>query len=788
MSSGRTVRWSGTAGIWVAAGVLAAGATPAIRAAPADGPALEEVTVTARKREERLLDVPIALTAISAERIAAQSMARLEEVTQAVPNLSIANGGTDAGGGDFGIVFIRGIGQVDYANSIDPGVGTYVDGVYLGRAVGGNLDLPDVQQIEVLRGPQGTLFGKNTMGGAINVTTRRPSFSDQASAAVTFGEDHRRDAELGADVKLTDRIAARFDAVYRHKDGFIDRYYGGDAIGAEDRWIGRGKLEFRVDETLDILLSGDYTSSHGTNPKISKVFDPVKVGDFLGILWNEVPPALIADFLDNGRIDGSSPPIPGLPMVPYSVIEGESISPANDFNTLRRTGAVGPKPSFTNIGGGSLRIEKEYEGLTLRSITGYRTIGSTVGGDEDGERANISYAIWNDEQHQISEELNLFGTLAAPRLDWLLGAYYFNEKAGSNQDIRQDLPWFMVNILFGTRTNSYAAFTENTWHITDRWSVVGGLRYTTESKDFYAHQICEPGMLLAPLCPGGEFLPLTTTSHSWSSLDPRAGLQFRPVGDWLLYATFSTGFKSGGFNARPANVAAAEKPFDMERLHSFEIGAKGTLADGHATASLAAFKYNYDDLQMVISGLNPANGTSVAIVGNLGDATIWGLEGEMSVRPISRLELTATAGYTHAEYKSLDPTVLSLITAFGSPAVTLDKKLPRTPLFTGSFGAEYTLRVGADGAVSLRGDYSYVDKQYNDIQNFEEAASPAHFNLNARLTYSHAERWQVALYGKNLTNEAYVENSFWPSGGQSADLFLIPNQPREIGVTAKVNF
>ncbi len=171
----------------------------------------------------------------------------------------------------------RGIGQIDYANSIDPGVGTYVDGVYLGRAVGGNLDLPDVQDVEVLRGPQGTLFGKNTMGGAINVTTRRPSFTDRASVALTIGEYNRVDEELDADVKFSDRVAMHADFVHRHHDGFIERYYGGDALGADDRWIGRVKLEIRVDETLNILLSGDFTSSHGSNPKISRIFDPLQV-------------------------------------------------------------------------------------------------------------------------------------------------------------------------------------------------------------------------------------------------------------------------------------------------------------------------------------------------------------------------------------------------------------------------------------------------------------------------------------------------------------------------------
>lgn len=741
---------------------------------------LDEVIVTARKRDERLLDVPIAVTSISAGRIVAESLTRLEDVTQAVPNLSIASGGTDAGGTDFGVVYIRGIGQIDYANSIDPGVGTYVDGVYLGRAVGGNLDLSDVHSVEVLRGPQGTLFGKNTMGGAINVTTTRPSFTDRATVSLTGGEYNTFNEEVDGDLKFSDQVGMHADFVHRHQDGYIQRYYGGDALGADDRWIGRVKLEFRIDETLNILLSGDYTSSHGTNAKVDRIFDPAQVGDFLGVLWNNVPPAA-APFIFG------YPPVPGLPTVPESVLQGERISPANDHNSLRQSGAIGSMPMDENIGGGALRIEKQFAGFTLRSISGYRTLSSSVGGDQDGQKAYISYALWNDEQHQISEEINALGKAFNDKLDWLVGGYFFTEKAGAQQTIREDQPWFMVNIMFGTRTDSYAGFGESTWHFNDEWSLVTGVRYTTETKDFYANQLCLPGMLL-PCAPGGVFLPYTTSSASWSSTDPRVTLQYRPVPNWLTYATFSTGFKSGGFNARAANPAAAQTPFQPETLHAFEAGAKGSFYDNRATLTFAAFKYNYDSLQMVVSGLNPATKTPVAVVGNLGDAELWGGESEFTFRPIRAFQLNAAIGYTHAKYTSLSPSVLALLTAFNTPAVSLQSQLPRTPLVTGNLGAQYTLTLPNRNSLTFRADYSYVDKQYNDIQNFAQTESPAHYNVNARITYMHGERWEAALWAKNLTNEAYVENAFWPAGSNSADVFIIPNMPRVIGATVSVNF
>jgi iron complex outermembrane receptor protein len=748
------------------------------------GPALEEIVVMARKREERLLDVPVAVTALSSEQLERQSIASLDDVTYAVPNLSITGGGTDAGGTGFGIVFIRGIGQVDYANSIDPAVGTYVDGVYLGRAVGGNLDLPDVQQIEVLRGPQGTLFGKNTMGGAISVTTKRPSFENDLSLAVTYGEDNRLDGEIEADVKLTESLAARVVAAYRSQDGYLERYYGGDEIGDEDAFIGRAKLEYKPSDELDVLFSVDYTDAGGTSAKTVKLFDPFAVGDQLAILWNEVPPAYVVDLFDDGAINGSSPPIPGLPTVPFSVIEGERIGPQNDFNDLRTNAGTGPFENDFESFGASLRVEWDIGGATLRSITAYRELESRVGGDQDGQRANASVAFWGDEQDQLSQEFNLFGSTG--RLDWLAGLYYFGEDADASQEIRQNLPWFMVNVLFGTETESYAGFAEATWRFTDRWSIVGGARYTSEDKDFYAQQVCYPGMLLP--CVNGEFLPRTTTSDSWSSTDPRLGLQFRPNDEWLLYVQYSTGFKSGGFNARPSNPADAQNSFDMEELEAWEIGAKGTFADGKAVVSLAAFTYDYSDLQMVISGINPATGTAVAVVGNLGDASIDGAEAEFTWQPIPRLLFNAAVGYTDAGYDRLDPAVLDVITSVGSPAVTLDKDLPRTPEMTWSAGLEYGWPIGDAGDLNARVDYAWVDDQYNDIQNFREAMTPSHDNVNARITYRHADRWEVALYGRNLTDEEYVSNAFWPQGGQASVLFLIPNEPREVGLTLKLMF
>src|SRR5690606_31576352 len=194
-------------------------------------------------------------------------------------------------------------------------------------------------------------------------------------------------------------------------------------------------------------------------------------------------------------------------------------------------GSTGDRTNDYQAWGASLRVEKSFGAATLRSITAWRGLESTVGGDEDGQRANIAYAVWSDEQKQLSQELNLFGTSHDGRLDWLVGFYYFDEDADASQTIHLGIPWFMVDVLFGTDVQSYAGFAEGTWHFNDRWSAVLGARYTSEEKDFYSVQPCSPMMLLQAICPGGFLIPHTEVSKSWSSVDPRVGLQFRPNDD-----------------------------------------------------------------------------------------------------------------------------------------------------------------------------------------------------------------------------------------------------------------
>jgi len=743
-----------------------------------------DIVVTARKREESLLDIPIAVSALTAEALVQRSITRLDDVSNATPNVSFTGGSTDKGDSGTGVIFIRGIGQTDYANSIEPGVGLYLDGVYLGRTVGGNLDLPDIAQVEVLRGPQGTLFGKNTMGGAINVTTRRPSFKNGARATLTVGERGRINGEVDLDLRLSDRWAARAAVAYRSRDGFVTQRNGGPALGRRDDFIGRAKLAYR-DGALDALLSFDYSRLRGSNAKVFQTFNPAITGDALNNVRNNVPAALIPDVLDNGMIDGSQPPAPGQPFAPLSVAEGGPLGPNSAVNSLLATNEVGPNRNAYTGAGLSLRVEYDFGDITLRSITAARGYDFDSAQQQDGSAARISFSDDRDEQSQFSQEINVLG--AGASFDWLAGAYYFREKATTRATTAVAFPIFFISNNYGTRTTSLAAFAEGNWRFAPNFTLTAGVRYTRDKKDFDVAAPCLPGML-APFCFNGFFLPPTSSGKTWESVDPRISLQYRPNAATMLYATFSTGFKSGGFNARPSNVAQARAPFEPERVRAFELGAKTALFDRRVTLSVAAFHYDYRSIQFTLSGLD-ARGITQAVNGNLGNARLNGVEIEGQARIGDHVRLDFGFGYTDARYSYLDPAVLALVTSTGSGLVTRNSRLPKTPETTIMVGAQYTLPLGSFGSLTARADYAHVSKQYSEVQNFELTASPAHDNVNARLTLESASTaWQVAIYAKNLTNERYIVNGFWPGGGTSASVLFVPNEPREIGASLTARF
>ncbi|MCC6303354.1 MAG: TonB-dependent receptor, partial [Gammaproteobacteria bacterium] len=469
----------------------------------ASGATLEEVVVTARKRSESLQQTPITVTAVTAEEISARNLSSITDLGQATPNVSLTAGSTDVGGAANAVFFIRGIGQLDYAPTADPGIGVYVDGVYLGRAQGAVMELADVRQVEILKGPQGTLFGKNTMGGALNITTKDPDDKFGGRVGITGGEDSRFNADLELTGPITETVAARISAAYRSKNGFQRRPYASDSdrSGAEGTTVLHGKLAWTPGERTRIVLAGDYTDIDAA-ANLTWIRDNVNT-------WPPTSGNLVTFW---NTLVGTAPG--NMPFTSALTSPDPRVDNGTYSNRLRFQG-----------GGASLRVEWQTDPFLLRSISAYRTFDSRNRRDMDGSPVNFGYVDYRDHQWQASQEIDLIGKAFDNKLDWTAGAFYFHENAASRwlvglaPGIYQALnalpapllplgpyacpnanpltpcaggPGNPVNLVFDTtsiyrpavETDSYAVFTEMEWHFTGRLSAIAGARYSHDRRDY----------------------------------------------------------------------------------------------------------------------------------------------------------------------------------------------------------------------------------------------------------------------------------------------------------------
>ncbi len=740
---------------------------------------IQEIVVTARKKEENLQDVPIAVKTYTGENLREQGLSSIVDVGDFTPNVKFESGTTDVGGAANATLFIRGIGQLDYSPTIDMGVGLYVDGVYLGRAQGGVLELADIQSIEILKGPQGTLFGKNTMGGAINVTTSMPEFELGGSAAITVGEDERFNLDGDINLPLGEKLAMRVSASYRSQEGYVNRPLVGDKVGDEGTFVGRAKFLYEPSENTSVLLSFDYTKIDAqANTALTALNQPTN----LAALWN----AFVG--------------IPG----------GTPVGPQFTSPDLETSFGTGSSQLDYEGGGVSLRIDHDFGGVSGRSITAYRTFDSRNQRDNDSSPVDFGQLDYADEQWQFSQEFNLFGTLFNDSLSYTAGLYYFQEDADSAWTVNlapglyqafEALPGPIFPLVPGTTcpnadpmipcaggagnplnvgfdiggqllpqidAKSYAAFLELEWQLSDTVTAIAGGRITHDEKDY--------SYLQTRFVSGIPTVPLTTTSESWTNFSPRLGLTFKPGDDLLLYATFSGGYKAGGFNGRPANPTVAQLAFDPEKLWAYEVGFKSDLMNRRVRLNGAAFFYDYKNMQLQANDL--VGNQTVQVIDNVGSAELWGVELDMQWLIAEGLTFYGSAAYLNAEYKETQEQITG---------VALDTKLAKTPEWTATAALEYRAMV-MNGEGLLRVDYSYTDESFADVRNTPQLRQKAHSLVNARAAWTTPnETFTIAAYGKNIFDERFVLNGFDVSIA-TGSIIVIPNQPRELGVQGIVRF
>ena len=763
--------------------------TAACLAAPAwgqDAPAAEErepavydtIVVTARRREESMQDVPVSVSAVSAAELERQGITNTVDLDEIVPNLQFTSYGTLTGNNSAAQVFIRGIGQTDATPAVDPGVGIYIDDVYMGRSVGGAMDFRDIAGVQVLRGPQGTLFGRNTIGGAVLLSTNEPGAGN--TIRLGMGEDNLVEGFIALDVPISDQLEGRVSFGARQRDGYVQRAIDGTDLGNEDTWTAQGTLRWEPSADLSFMLRADYTKEdeHGS-PFV-----------FLEINESQLFPII-------GSLIAGCPGVGFPPPTPVPMIDDPRC--ANDFQDMGPFTNGGTYPVSSTLENSGVALIAEWDVsdmLSLKSITSGRSLEWTGSRDADNTPLLILHTNYDSQSDQFSQEFQALFDLDT--VTGVAGLYYFDEDSFDRLIVPLGTPGTSYDTQrVNMGTEAWAAFTEWTWDMSDALSFSAGLRYTEEEKTIQGSLFNVAGVntpepaIPTALCPFGGPPPtqtgclfVTTDEYSqdFSSLTGSASIQYRWTDTFMTYFRFSQGFKSGGFNQRynaatPGNAPIA---FDEETAESFEIGFKANPARGMRLNG-AIFTTKYDDIQLTYRlGVVP-------LLFNAGEATIDGAELEWTWSPSADLILDASLGYLDAGYDSINDPTIGGITP--SAVATLNSELPFVPDWTWHFGASYIFHPAPDYELIPRIDVSYTDSMYFDAGNSDNIAPDAVTLVNGSVTLANlAGDWRLALNGHNLTDELYPVAGTSSTTTSSGYAEIINARPRSFTLSFTADF
>jgi len=721
-----------------AAGAAAPDASAPDISADADSADAERpaIVVTAQHREERLQDVPTAVTALSAEQFTVGGLGRsANEVLNYVPN---ASAGTQQHGRPRW--WIRGVGAGQQQLDLASPVGFYLDEVYISNASATGIPLFDLERVEVLRGPQGTLWGKNTTGGAINVISKRPSLTGQNDNYVKleYGSYDDKIAEGGVGATIVDdKLAARISFRVDDRDGRFDNLYTGEKSNAISDSVVRAQLLAKPTETLEALLSFHYRR-YNTD----------------GSYWTT------ASYIDSGVVRGGYAPSTGI----------------NDISVNA------PEWSNNRQLGGSLHLDWQIGDLTLTSITGYEKFTSRSAGDSDYTPLEISRGYTRARSSQWTQELRLTSP-QENRLSWIVGLFYFNEKIRSDA-YSATLPQGSVPALTGTAVPAYsltsfdhkaesgAIFGSGTFAVTDALKLTLGARWTRETKkvEFDRYNASSTN---------GATLSWSNYARWWDSYTGTFGTTGTFGGDlsrtwdaftydvtpsWkiddnnLLYAKFSHGVKSGGFNTA-ATLPVALVAVRPEKLYAYELGYKSQWFDGRLTFNATAFHYDYRDVQVNVVGPNPGavGGATVSYLQNASKARVNGAEFELIAEPVDGLHLNAALGLLDTKYKEFQ--------VLNGGADLSGNQFVRSPHVTLNGGISYDIKLAELGTLQLAADARYTSRQYyyvtpqDTVSRYYLTQKP-YTLTNIRATYTTADE-KVSLSGfiNNLFDVRYLNHA-----------------------------
>ena len=734
-----------------------------ILTAPAVAQQLEEVIVTAQYREQNIQDVPLSITALGAADIEAAGIFDATTIALNVPGMTYAEFSPGQA-----LISLRGITSADDGAGLDNSVALFLDGIYIGRQAGIQFDMFDLERIEVLKGPQGTLFGRNAIGGAINVVTSKPSNEFGGKAQVTVGNEGILRYQGLLTGGLTDSLSGKIVVNHRSHDGFTRNTLLNKDVQNEDYLSFRGQLLWETD-SMEWLASAD--------------------------MWDD-------DRDDMGR-------------APIANGNFDYVGTATDLGAGRPGTSASPTDGFTQREGGGLSLQGDidFAGGMFTTITGLRnvetswempSVGAPLGGGYDLANGVFGADVIDDIDEDIDTFTQEFRWTSNTdgNIDFVAGAYFLLEDTDREEQFRIDANTTATGqVTVGNEytrtqneTTSYALYGQGNWHINDAWTLTFGGRWTRDERDYTATAVncgldeadrAAAGFPTFPPCEGvGGSLGIiaevfeVSTSDSWSDFSPMASVQFKPGDNIMYYGTISTGYKSGGFAGSQGVESAATNPVNPEDVINYEAGFKGDFLDNTLRLNASLFYMDYTDLQVVRFGPVPGSAFGTFQTTNVGSADISGLELDYTWQATDNFSLSGYYAYLDTEISGL-----TLNTPTG-PQDFSGLPLRQSPEHSYSIIANYDLET-SNGNWNMRASYNFIDDQFNDYPTLDETVIEAAKLLDASVTWTSAEgMYMVTLWGKNLLDERYVSHSYRIGPGSIG----VWADPLTMGVTGTVTF
>ena len=712
---------------------------------------LEAIVVTARKRTENLQDVSSSISALGATELARRFDSDVRDFANSSPNVLIDD--TQQGPGGVAAIYIRGIGVADVEKSVDPAVGVVIDDIYLGQSSGSLLKAIDVDRVEVLRGPQGTLFGRNATGGVISITRSRPTQELTGKVRGTYSSFDTFDFQGMVSFGLAPNVALKVTGAYNSSDGYIfNRTQNLPGQKSDFRAIG-AQLLFTPTEALELSVSYDHQLTRQDPGQLLAITKPT---DLFCAVYTYCSPT------------------PGVPTSGDRYVAlGDA--PVNKSARFKLDMAIG-KAKY-DLG----------SDLEIQYILGYLKTSESINQDFDSTRETLYHTDRPARWRQITNEMRLVKGGDGP-VTFVLGGYHWDSRYTIN--LKNYIGFAGPPLLTSAQdvtqtTKSYAAYFEGDYRLTEKLKLTVGGRYTHDTKTTLVNDL--PVLIYGTLVEAnpivtlpGSIVMAAPLKASWSKFTPKVSLSYDLTDDVMTYALWSRGYRGGGFNGRPATIGAATVPYDPETLDNYELGFKTEFLDNRVRLNGAVFMMKYKDMQQDLDV--PAPGTSTGRENrtiNASKADLKGVELDLTARVTENLTIRGNLGYLDAKYKNFFGDIFST----GTPVDATFLKIRRAPKWTWDVGAAYEQEVG-NGTLWLNAELHHIGAHEVTFLNNPNLRNKAQYMLDASISYK-INNTMISVFGKNLLDEdgwtiGYDVQNIWS--------YAAPRPPRSWGVAITQSF